>query len=102
MRTISLLFINFTHIKQIFKLLLTLFPVFGPGYLFAQKESQAFVDSLLKELPKVKEDSGKVKLLLNIVSGLSVLDPEHGYDYGKQALDLAVRLHWKPGIGRSY
>jgi class 3 adenylate cyclase len=83
-----------------FKICLLLLLVMAAGpHVFAQVQGQARVDSLLKELPKQKEDTNKVKLLLKL-SGTygyagAVADANKG-------LELAIKLNWKPGIADAY
>src|SRR2546429_409249 len=85
--------------KQFLKILLILFVVFIRNVsLYAQKEEQALVDSLLKELPKAKEDTNKVKLLKDLSYAYSNINPDEGIKYGQIELDLATKLDWKKGI----
>jgi two-component system, NarL family, sensor kinase len=73
-----------------------------PLSLLARKEGQERLDSLVKSLPRQKEDTNKVKVL----SSISFLDyqynPEQGLQYGNEALALAKALRWKPGIANAY
>ena len=64
----------------------------------AQKQGQARIDSLLKELPKQKNDSRKVNLLNNLSYTYQWIHAKKGMDYGKQALQLAQKLKWDKGI----
>jgi len=81
-----------------------LFSVLSCGNLYAQKAAsaplagQAFIDSLLKELPKQKEDTNKVKLLNSLSYGYSKVNPDDGIKYGQQELELATKLERKKGI----
>ena len=83
--------------KKIVKATLLLLSL-GPGTLYAKLQGQARIDSLLKELPKQKQDTNKV----NILSALSIeycfLNPDEGIKYGQMELKLALELHWKKGI----
>ena len=63
----------------------------------AGKQGQALIDSLLKELPKQKEDTNKVKLLGALSWRYSSIDPVDGTKYGQQELELATKLDWKKG-----
>ncbi len=87
--------------KKIILLLLlafnyTLFQCFGQA-----KVGQPFIDSLLHELPKAKEDTGKVTLLNLISDKYRKINPDEGIKTGKQALILAEKLNWKKGIANS-
>ena len=68
---------------------------------YAQKEGKAYVDSLLQELPKAKEDTNKV-LILNDLSFnyyYYSIDSSGGLTYGNKGLALAEKLGWEYGIG---
>jgi len=72
--------------------------------LFAQSVSlplagQARIDSLLKEVPKQKDDTNKVNILTAISYACSGVDPDEGIKYGQQALALATKLNWNKRIG---
>jgi len=69
---------------------------------FAQKRGQLRLDSLLSELPKAKEDTSKVKLLVDISFTYNSIAPDEGIKYGKQGLELAERIDWKKGIADAY
>ena len=45
------------------RFLLLLLPALGCGNLYAKLQGQAAIDSMLKVLPKAKEDTNTVKLL---------------------------------------
>ncbi len=66
--------------------------------VFAQKQGQALIDSLLKELPAKKEDTAKVKLLEKLSYEYTNVNPDEGIKYGKQALALAEQKKWEKGI----
>jgi len=72
-----------------------------PLSLFAQKKGQALIDSMLKELPKLKEDTNKVNMLNAISFGSNSINPDEGIKYGQQALELATKLKWKAGIANA-
>ena len=48
-----------------------------------EKQGQARIDSLLNQLKKVKEDTGKVNLLNNLSTAYGYINPEEGI---KQAM----------------
>ena len=56
---------------------------------------------MLKKLPAAREDTNKVKLLNGLSFSYGYTDPDEGIKYGQQALALAMKLDWKPGIGRA-
>ncbi len=70
--------------------------------LHAQKEGQACIDSLVSQLPKTKEDSNRIKLLIDLSSSYSSIDPDEGIKYGKSAFYNSQKLKWLPGIAESY
>lgn len=69
--------------------------------LQAQLQGQQRIDSLLNELPKAKEDTNKVKLLIDFSHTYYSINPDEGLKFGKQALALAEKLAWKKGIGNA-
>ncbi len=92
--------------RRFFTLLL-IFVLFTPT--MARKHGQELIDSLLLELPKMKEDTNKVTLLVQLTYHYYSTDPGKGIVYGNKALKLARDLNWKPGeakallnIGLSY
>lgn len=88
--------------------LLLLLSIISPGRSAAQNAKQN-LDSLSNELPTAKADTNKVSLLVAISREYYRTDPAKGVEYGKQALDLAEKLHSDYGtmtanmaIGRCY
>lgn len=69
---------------------------------FAQLTGQAKIDSLLKELRKMKEDTNGVYLFANLSFEYSSINPEEGIKYGEQGIKLAKKLDWKQGEARCY
>ncbi|MBE2190375.1 MAG: tetratricopeptide repeat protein, partial [Candidatus Kapabacteria bacterium] len=88
--------------RKVLLVLTIAFVIFNSQLIFAQLQGQAIVDSLLKELPKMKEDTNKVSLLQMMSFQYNSLDPELGVKYGHEALDLAQKLGWQIGIAKSY
>jgi len=89
--------------KQFLKFLLILLLSFGAaGSSYAQKQGQAKIDSMLKELPMQKEDTNKVKLLDKLSSAYIYINPDEGLKFGQQCLDLATKLDWKEEIAWAY
>lgn len=68
---------------------------------WAQLQGQDRIDSLLLQLPKATEDTGKVKLLIDLSHTYYSINPDKGLDFGKQALALAEKLNWKKGMANS-
>jgi signal transduction histidine kinase len=66
--------------------------------LSAQKKGRPLVDSLLHELPKMKDDSNKVRFLALIAQNYMLFNPNEGFIYAENALQLAEKIHWKRGI----
>lgn len=67
----------------------------------AQKEGRQKIDSLLKDLPRQKEDSGKAEILNELSYCYYAVNPDTGIIYGKEGLELATQLHWQNGIARA-
>ncbi len=63
-----------------------------------QKQGQQLIDSLLQQLPQMRDDSSKVKVLNTVSYNFFFVDAHDGIKYGQQALTLAQKLKWKKGI----
>jgi class 3 adenylate cyclase/Tfp pilus assembly protein PilF len=79
-------------------LLILTFCILHSSFCYSQKQGQAKIDSLLKELPKAKEDTNKVKLLSALSYGYYAVNPDEGIKYGEIGLKLAEQLNLKRGI----
>jgi tetratricopeptide (TPR) repeat protein len=55
-------------------------------------------DSLVALIKTSKEDTSKIKLLIEIGKSFTTSNPRKSIDYGKQAFALASKLNWKKGI----
>ncbi|MDQ3016135.1 MAG: tetratricopeptide repeat protein, partial [Bacteroidota bacterium] len=77
------------------------FPCLCPA-IDAQLQGQAYIDSLLTELPRAIEDTNKVRLLNNLSDKYYRTQPDEGLIYGEQALALAEKLNYTLGIGSAY
>jgi adenylate cyclase len=88
--------------KRLLRYMLLLLLTLNCGNVLAKLQWQAKIDSLLKELPKQKEDSNKAKLLDKISDTYSYFNPGQGIKYGIMNLDLATKLGWKRGMGSAY
>ena len=75
------------------------FLLFNTGFAFAQKkQGQTLVDSLLTELPKLKEDTAKANLFNSISYSYQGINTNKCMIYARQALQLSTRLKWNKGI----
>ena len=84
--------------KKIYFLFLIL-----PLISIAQKlEGQLLIDSLLVELPKVKIDSLKVRMFIELSSVNKDINPEMGVKYADKSLALSKKINWDYGIATSY
>ncbi len=72
-------------------------PVVG----FAQPGVQVG-DSMIRELTKFKDDTGKVRLLTRISLSFRYSNPQRGVEYGSKAVALAEQLDWKEGLVKAY
>lgn len=70
--------------------------------VYAQKQGQGRIDSLLAELPRVKEDTGKVNLLNNLCwEYYSTGSYEAGLKYAGEAQMLAEKINYKYGLANA-
>lgn len=82
-----------------FCLILVLFALISVGFPVQSKlRGPELIDSLLTELPRAKEDSNKVSLLAKLSKEYYRSDPHVGIKYGKEGLNLAKKINWKPGM----
>ena len=82
--------------KKLFYQLLVL--IILQNNLFAQKQEQSRIDSLLTQLPNAIDDTNKVNLLVDISLTYYTIVPDEGLKYGKEGLYLAKKLNWNKGI----
>jgi len=68
----------------------------------AQKVGQALIDSINAELPGVKDDSVRVKLLSAVCYELRNINPREALRPGLSALELADRIHYEYGKGLAH
>ena len=61
-------------------------------------QPQRLVDSLVKQLPRYANDTGKIKQLDAISFAYSTIDPAKGIAYAHEAKKLSEELRWKKGI----
>jgi len=69
---------------------------------YPQLQGQDFVDSLLKQLPKIEEDSTKVKCYQLLANAYKTRDPNIGIQYAQLQLDLAKKINSKRSIASAY
>jgi class 3 adenylate cyclase len=72
-----------------------------PCLSHSQKQGEALIDSLLTELPKMKDDTNKVVVLGDIAFNYLYFDPKKSLKYGNECLKLATELNWPKGIGKA-
>lgn len=70
--------------------------------VFGQNQHNPKVDSMESMLGKVKADSTKVKLLLNLSDNISCSDTTRSYGYINDALSLSQKINWKKGEMLAY
>lgn len=68
----------------------------------AQKKGQARLDSLLAEVPRMKQDTNGVKLLSHISTAYRQISPDNSVVYAHKAMDLAKRLKNEKAISSCY
>jgi class 3 adenylate cyclase/Tfp pilus assembly protein PilF len=80
-----------------------IFILINTQFLNAQLQGQAKIDSLLKELPKIKEDTNGVKLLKEIsIENYILFSSDKAIEFIKKSLDLSIKINWQYGITASY
>jgi adenylate cyclase len=87
--------------KQLLRSMLLLLLTLISAHSYSQLKGQAKTDSLLKELPRQKEDSNKVKLIDKISSRLRGTDVPRAMAMDKEAYALAEKINYKPGMARA-
>lgn len=70
--------------------------------LLSNLQSDLTIDSLLKELPNMKEDTNGVNLLKEISFEYRNLDPNEGIIFGKQGVKLSNSINWEIGKANCY
>jgi tetratricopeptide (TPR) repeat protein len=87
------------NVKKIITGLLICVPLSLPAQ---QKQGQPLIDSLLRELPKQKEDTNKVNVLCKLASENREINPDEGMRYGNLGLILAERLGFRKGLSAAH
>lgn len=70
--------------------------------LHAQKRGQARIDSLLSQLPAMAEDTGKVKLLIDLSNVYADINPSEGIRNGEMARELSEKKQYTRGLMDAY
>lgn len=70
--------------------------------LHAQKRGQARIDSLLSQLPAMAEDTGKVKLMIDLSNVYADINPAEGIRYGESARELSEKKQYTRGLMDAY
>ncbi|GAA4470031.1 hypothetical protein GCM10023093_30480 [Nemorincola caseinilytica] len=65
-------------------------------------EGKAFIDSLERALPLIKEDTNKLKALYVLSTNNNTIDPGKGIRFGEQLLEMATALGKKRSIIGGY
>ncbi len=79
-------------------IILLLLPVVSKG----QTVEQIHIDSMLKRLSVLRNDTSKVKLLNDISFTYFTVNPDEGIRFGQQGESLAEKLNWQKGVAASY
>ncbi|MBX3042160.1 MAG: SpoIIE family protein phosphatase [Candidatus Kapabacteria bacterium] len=66
-------------------------------FLNSQLQGQDYLDSLLVELPNMKEDTNRVNLLLDIAYEYIQINPVEGLEYCEKGINLSKKLKWRIG-----
>ncbi len=80
-------------------LLFWLFIFIFQHLVFAQKQGQARIDSLINELPKIKNDTLKARTFHKISEEYFFIDTDKAFMYSKLGLQQANKMKWEKGIG---
>lgn len=71
--------------------------LFTPLLVLGQKQGQARIDSLVAEVPKMKEDTNGSMLLHRIAYAYSLVDAQQGLKWAEKELALARKIAWRRG-----
>jgi len=75
--------------------------LFIPGLAFGQP-ADPLVDSLVRELSRSREDTNKVKLLMDLGNNIGYYDANKALAYASQGLELSKRINYPTGIARTH
>ena len=85
-----------------YRFLLLLLIAAAPWQAVAQLQGKPHLDSLLKELPKPRPDSEKIKLLDDLSYEYHSLDPDAGIIYANEELKLAKKNEFRKAAALAY
>lgn len=80
-------------------LLLILGFILSSFQAFSQKQGQALIDSLVQELPKIKNDTLKARTYKRIEEEYFFINTDKALQYSRLGLNHATKMRWKRGIG---
>jgi adenylate cyclase len=83
-------------------ILLLIALIFAANTAKAQLSGKAKIDSLLNEIPNIKEDTNAVNLYLALASEYASINPDEGIKYGEKGLKIAKALKWELGKGKCF
>lgn len=70
--------------------------------LCSKTSNEVKVDSLIKRLRFLKNDTAKVNVLYDLSFMLQMLHPKNGIKYGFEGLNLSAKIKWDKGVAKSY
>ncbi|MDI1316828.1 adenylate/guanylate cyclase domain-containing protein [Flavobacterium sp.] len=85
-----------------YKVVVSTLILFSVVQIYAQKQGQSLIDSLLTELPRAKSEKQKAMLLNDLSNTYGPIDSKKAIQYGESALSLAQKNGWKDVLSRSY
>jgi tetratricopeptide (TPR) repeat protein/serine phosphatase RsbU (regulator of sigma subunit) len=90
--------------RKVFLTLAISFVIFNSSFLIvkAQLQGQAKIDSLLKEIPKMKQDTNAVNLLGALSFEYRLINPVDGVKYGEKGFKIAENINWELGKAKCY
>jgi len=95
---LTFVFIDTLLLRYLFVFLLFFVSLRG----YPQLQGQDFVDSLLKQLPNVEEDTVKAKCYQLLANAYKTIDPNTGIKYGFLQLDVAKKLNSNKTLAAAY
>ena len=66
---------------------------------FSQKQGQALIDSLVKSLPTIQNDTLKARTYKRIEEEYFFINTDKALQYSRLGLNIATKMRWKRGIG---
>lgn len=66
---------------------------------FSQKQGQALIDSLVKSLPTIQNDTLKARTYKQIEEEYFFINTDKALQYSRLGLNIATKMRWKRGIG---